>query len=518
MPFAVDRYARRVSVRLPLRWMVAFALMPALVFQTSLLLGLLNAQQLVAMALAGFLAVGLTRNPALACQLLVMFLHFRLIIMSALYALGVPGGLVRVGGLWKELAVLGLATAVVVSTDRVRAPFDALDRVAIGFVMLGTAYALAPGLLGGAGAQAVSIDDRFVSWRGTVLPVGILLLGRRIPLTVPQVERLFRTVVRVGIVLAVLGVVEIVLSALWNDFFVDVLRVNWFRLEVLGTPRSVLGDLSDIRFVGTAGVVRVVRAGGPMLQSLSFSFALLVAFAVCLERRLRGRPGAAGTWVLVLLFGGVLMSQTRSSILGVGVIALIVLRPHAGHSGRVRAGLSVWVIGVLVLGLVVMLGTGAFQRLVVGSTESDAAHVAGITSGIEVLIDDPLGAGLGMGALGVGIDRSEGQLTTENQFLDIGVQLGVLGMVLFIAVLLLAIRGLRGAAASPDGDPITTAAAGMRLALQGLLIPALFLQPFIATELGWVVFLLVGVALGTGERPWSTPAVPSSARFATRWA
>ena len=115
----------------------------------------------------------------------------------------------------------------------------------------------------------------------------------------------------------------------------------------------------------------------------------------------------------------------------------------------------------------------------------------------------PLGLGLGTGAL-AGSLLTPGSVVAEDQLLDVGVQLGVLGMLLMVGIVGALVVQL-GRAAERAGGSLGATALGLRSALLGLLVPCWVLQPFLTPEVGWVVFALAGAALGAAEaRPSST--------------
>jgi O-antigen ligase len=145
---------------------------------------------------------------------------------------------------------------------------------------------------------------------------------------------------------------------------------------------------------------------------------------------------------------------------------------------------------------------------------SNDAHRDSFGSGYDILLSEPLGRGLATSA-GAG-QRADvaGATITETQFLQIGTQLGILGLVLWLLVafhVLLALgKADRQAPPRADHDLL----AGARTALLGLLAAGLFLQIFIEFSLSWATWMLAGLALGSieGERHDAVPTRHASHR------
>lgn len=494
-----ERRPSPTTRRLPGRTAVLCALAPPVVLQVLLPTGLVNVVQLVGMLVAGFLGVAMFRRPDRTVRALIIVLPFQLLLTSTLYELGLGGGVVRMLGLWKEVAVLALGVAAFATASREQRGLDALDRLCAAFVGLGTLYLVLP-RLARSGAD-IGLDDRFLSWRSTVLPVLILVIVRHLRFSGEQVEQILRTLVKVGVTLGGIGLVELLASNFWNHLLVDTLGVNRFRLEVLDLTASALrNQVEDIRTRSVVGGRTIVRAGGPMVGYLEYAFFLLAVLAFQGQRMAQSveRPGRASA--LALVGFGLVLSQTRSAVLGAGVVAAVALLPVAGRSEKGRARLAVIVAVAVIVVVPLALATGAATRLVSGDSASDSGHALSLSTATEVLGGAPLGNGLGTGAIGANRAGSTLAITSENQFLDVGVQLGVLGLLLFAAVLVAVIVRLgRSAKRAPAGEA-RIAAFGARAALLGLLVPCWYLQPFLTPEVGWVVFALLGAALGAADR------------------
>jgi hypothetical protein len=108
-----------------------------------------------------------------------------------------------------------------------------------------------------------------------------------------------------------------------------------------------------------------------------------------------------------------------------------------------------------------------------------------------------MGRGLGTQP-GVG-DRFRVQtgLTSENAYLQVGNELGILTMMVFIAMVLMTIRRLKHATAL---DPSSSLTSAVRSAAIGYAIGGLFLHVWIYLPVSITLWSLAGVVIGAAER------------------
>jgi hypothetical protein len=137
---------------------------------------------------------------------------------------------------------------------------------------------------------------------------------------------------------------------------------------------------------------------------------------------------------------------------------------------------------------------------------SSAGHLSGLSQGASTVASHPLGQGLGTGA-GTG-QRFHVTNTTipENYYLEIGDEVGILPMVVFIALTIVLLVRLRRGAREND-DPLLTAAwaAGV-----GLAVSALFLQTWVDFGVAWTYWGIAGAMLGLAARSKAAVAQPKA--------
>jgi hypothetical protein len=483
--------------RVPRTWLIPIVFTALL--RVVLQLGLLNPYQLVALALAIPGIIVLSRHPGLALRLLVIILPFQLVITSLLYKVGVAGPLVRMAGLWKEGAAASIVVAALVAMRRTRARLDLLDGLALAYVALGTGYMVLPELfIGDAIGTSLSMDVRFIGWRTMVLPVLLLFAARHVRFPSGELARILNVAMRVGIALGAIALFEFVASSTWNRLMVDWIGVNRFRVEVLEVlPQALNYRLDDVRTYGEVAGREFVRVGGPMVSYLQLSFGLLIAGGLLFERAIRGLLSFWATVGIALVGTGLLLTQTRSSIVGGALLAVAVLRPGAGRSetSRVRYTILAGAAALLIVPLV--LGSGMGDRFTSGDSSSDSNHDESFDRAFEVVRANPMGRGLATGAPAGAANVPE-SIIAENHFLDVGIQLGWLGMGLFVAILLALIRTLFRSSTTSRDPTAQLGLLGMRNAVIALLVPCWYLHPLNNNEVSWILFALAGAALGSG--------------------
>jgi len=244
---------------------------------------------------------------------------------------------------------------------------------------------------------------------------------------------------------------------------------------------------ADVRTFVTLGGHEFVRASSVMGSPLALGHFLLLPFALALERAMRGRTrGAIGQ--AVLIGSGILLTQTRSALLGAGVIILLVLRRSPGRTEQARSRFWLVLVGALVAATPFIISAGMLDRF--SDEGSTTAHQEGFFNGLSVISEHPLGQGLGTSA-GVGQRFSTASSVSENYYLQVGAEIGAIGAVLFVGFVLIVNRELRRAR-DETGDPLVT---GARAGFAGIAVAAFFLHAFNNQTVAWSAFAVAGLAL-----------------------
>jgi hypothetical protein len=384
------------------------------------------------------------RRPVAALFLFVVGLALHNAVMAALYGAGVRGSILTAITAWKE--VLLVVALLRVLSDALRArrlPFEwsVVDWLALAFAALCVVYALIPqsSLGGHAGHRAVALGLRH-----DVVPVGAYFLGRALALTREQWRALAWTL------LGTAGAV-----AAWGLIDVYAIPISWWRSSaVVPYFRSHLG----YHYNGTGHLPEnfIYNVGGdkPFLRRLVSTYLSPLAsgylFVVALLVASRGRRVAIGLSVVV--FAGLLWTFSRSSLValavGLVVLACVWRRP------RVLLGVAALVIAVAVgwahlfphiapTGNWTKADLKVQQKLAAkGPKQSYSAlnpnepslheHWTSLKAGVRTVVHHPQGYGLGN--VGQVASRTNTKLLAgESNYTELGVELGLLGSLLWIA-------------------------------------------------------------------------------------
>ncbi len=448
--------------------------------------------------IAGLLAIAVvllaSRRPDRSIFALIVLLPFQGLVLAQLYAWGAPAGLVRPLSSWKEALGFGIVIAGVQGYRAGRRRFDAIDRLGFAYVVLVSVYALAPKVFA-TGAPAAA-NARSLAFRQTAGFVILLLAARHARLPDDFASRAARLVLAVGAVVAGIAVYEYFFSSSWNSFIVDNVKYIRYQIDVLHTaPFSV----TDIRRYGDVAGHHVVRVGSVFLDPTPCGFFLLLPFAVAVERRLR--PGLRGSANLLLIpiAAALVLTQTRSALIGALVITALAIRPVAGRTVSRRFQFALLFAAAIVVAFPAVSATGLTERVSTtasGQNQSSIDHVQSFWKAVDAVEAQPLGHGLGTGA-GVGqrFDRTATPVVAENSYLQVGIETGVIAMLLFAALTVAVVRRLRLAAAA--GDLGTVA---IRSAAWGLAIGAFLLHAWNDFSVAWTFWALAGAAIGISER------------------
>lgn len=492
-----DRVRRLVPSPSQLAWGL-----PVFVFMAIRLLG----QGRVTLLLGAILGVGvlilITRHASGALLLLIAIMPFQVIILAALYRLGVPGGLVRSLGAYRDVIVAGLAVAALRKFRHSGRRADALDVLAVVYVGLVTLYLLAPRLF----VQGPTIDFpgppeqldiRFLAYRVDVMFV-VLFMAVRHGTFAPDLRmRIMRLLLIVGAVVAGVTVFEFVFSSTWDRFCVETIQVPRYWREILdySDVERTTTILSHITVAGR----ELVRPGSVFLDPLHLGFFLLLPFAAAVELTMRQHTrlsyAVGGLTAFALLFANV-----RSAQVGAVVIVILAVRPAPGRNRASRLRL-VLILAAGLLALVPAAASSGFTDRATAVSQTDDqstnAHVNSLRAGITALGEYPLGLGLGTQP-GVGSRFAvKTNLTSENSYIGVGNELGIPTMLAFTLLVILLLRQIGRARAR---DTEGTFSSAVRAAAVALSIGGLFLHVWLYYAAASTLWALAGLAIGVHDR------------------
>ena len=446
--------------------------LPAFVFVAVKWLPLSKVESLLAAGLALVAMAAVWRWPHRAVLVLVAALPFQFLGLAFLYRLGVPGPLVRALAAYRDVIVVGL---FVLGFHRARSEgmaFDVLDKLAIAYVVLVTAYLAFPNLFvptinefNRIAPQDLSV--RLLSYRANVGFVLLLFALRHLPASDELLRRVARVILVAGLVVAAVTVFEFFFSSSWNSFAVHRVGALRYERDVLHTFRPDPGDIRAYVHVGGRTIDRAGSVFGDPIQS---GFYLLLPFGIALSLAARRRLSYAYV-ALPLLAGAILLTYDRSAVLAALVVAGFSLRQREG--ARVRLALVLGTGAVLLMFAAVAAGfTGRLGGANGSAPNSNTGHLQALHRGAATLAHRPLGVGLGSEpGIAYRFDTGE-QVVSENAYLQIGTTVGIPAMVLFVLMLAILLSRLGRLPSTGEGNPLTRSylPIGLGLAVGGLFL------------------------------------------------
>lgn len=434
------------------------------------------------------------RYPDKGLLIVFGFFPFSGVIPAHLHALGMPTALIRPMLYWKELILVAVVINGIQGWLKDGKHLDALDKVALGFIAIVALYALVPHLFN-PDAPATG-EIRTQGFRYGAAFVVLFLAARHTHWPEDFPRRAARVVLAASTIVAVIGIFEFFFGTTWNNYLVNTAQFPRYQIEVLHVPRLLIPNTQELRQVSTVRA-DIFRVGSTFVNPLSCGFYLVAGFALAVERNLR-RGVRIASLATIAIGGALILTQTRAAIIAGIVMLLLAFRPAAGRHTDRRVRFAFLFAAGMLMAIPAAIGSGLVQRsaAVVGEKESSTtAHVDSFKYGVQTLIDHPLGLGLGTSA-GAGQRYGGNTRVSENYYLQVGNEMGILGMLGFAATTALLVTKLRRAAKRVD-DGVVAAYWG---AFSGLAIGAFLLHTWIDLTVAWTIWGAAGVALGMAER------------------
>jgi hypothetical protein len=301
------------------------------------------------------------------------------------------------------------------------------------------------------------------------LPLVAFLLVRRVPWSELFIQRVFKVVIVSAVIIVLYGLLSLILPA---SFF---RALGYSDLHSLYVPG---GPLAPFQQIG-GGMIR--RMQSVMSGPNQLGIWLLIPLSILAAQAVSGKRLAISSFnklaahrsplIAVLVLVGILFTFSRAAWISAAVILLIAAWMKVPKDFRVSFFLSLGAfIGTTVIALAV------FAPNILLRTASSRDHIARPLEAIQVMIAHPFGLGLGSAGpasnrtsdacvyLETGEDASwalnhadlcvfvgstqvqpldrecKCPFLPENWYLQIGVELGVIGFVLYITLIVLIVR------------------------------------------------------------------------------
>jgi len=358
------------------------------------------------------------------------------------------------------------------------------------------------------------LGDFLLGFKYDFVPLVAFLILRRVEWSPNFMKKAMDALLIVGCIVAGFGVISYVLP---QSFFTLLGYSDLHSLYLADGP------LAPFQQIGGLGLRRLqATMSGPnqlgLWLLLPFSIALLHVVEAIKNQHMLAKKTA----ILLVILGAIFFTFSRSAWVATGVITFIVLYRHSSKPifwrMSVAAGVLLLIIGITAASL----APNVLVRLA-----SSRGHIERPIEALMTMIAHPFGLGLGSAGpasnrtsdtcvqLDAGSDATWAQahpnlcvfvaheqvqpmgktcncpLLTENWYLQIGVELGWVGFVLFVSliffIILLVSRGV-----NPPANAMRLVAL---LFLVGICIAGLFLHAWEDAAVAYTVWILVAVAL-----------------------
>ena len=379
--------------------------------------------------------------PRYALYAFVVALPLHNLVMAALWDAGVRDLALDVVSAWKEV-LLALALGAIVWRHRGK-PFTptTTDWLALAYTGIVLVYAVVPQDWLGGDASARSV---LYGIRHDLTPVAAYFLGRGLTLGEAERRRIGYLILGIAAVVAAWGLVDVYTISLqtWRDSGVP----GWFE-EQLGLEYEGLSGLPE-NWVYNPGDERPLRRlVSTFLSPLATAYLLLVAILVAATWRRGSRWLPA---VTALLAVGLFFTYSRTAIAALAV-ALVALAYALRTWWPVAAAVVLLAAGFFFVRAYPDIGPETrftpaeleIQRA--GGQEEETSgdptsldessvdsHLDSLRAGIETVLRHPWGYGLGNA--GVTAKRTGTEIKAgESTYTELGVELGLLGLLAFVA-------------------------------------------------------------------------------------
>lgn len=353
-----------------------------------------------------------------------LYLPFYTSILSVVYQATGSSLAVAIFQYLKEIILLlGLSSFILYQKDifSYAIKLNLIDKLFVAFLLLALVYVFLP--LGEA-----TFVNKLLYLKNTLLMGGFYFFGRNTVWEEGELNRLFRCIMIIAILAVCLNVFEKILGVHFQQF-------TGYALFNSG--------INDIEPSGNYGLTWTfeTQTTGMRLASffsdpLELAASCLMAFAVALIWYLTTKREEGFFYVLAMLaaVGSLVFSASRAAFAAFFVMVVFIAVVFKLYR-LLALGSTAFLMFVL---YVIFWASDDFYYFVYDTitfqNASSVGHVLEWIIGLESMISNPLGIGLAMSGNSASVEEDL-RISGESQFLIYGVQLGFIGLILYIAIL-----------------------------------------------------------------------------------
>jgi hypothetical protein len=359
-------------------------------------------------------------------------LPFHSLLVAVLFGgFGFSAAAVRGIAAWKEIAVIGMVVIVMLRAAAGRGP-----RVSISWIDIAVASLLVIAgafFIGGKVLMQIELPPgaELYGLRDIAFFLLLYFVGRGSPEIVDDPD----TLRRLYIVLVLTCAIAVVERILVTPDMLVLLGVASYFQDFLNVSAFTVGNDYGLpmNYWTRIGGVEMQRAGSVYLSSQGFAVPFLILLPVA-TAYVFGQKRITTSMKIeyAIIWLGLLLSITRMTILVCGlqlVLVILMLRkPEWAVAGLIVGCIAILASMVLVPGV-----PGFIWDTLTWQSSSSTSHVKDWSKGLTALFEHPWGAGLGttdQSAVRFGLEP----LTADNGYFKYAVELGVQGLVAFLAV------------------------------------------------------------------------------------
>jgi hypothetical protein len=370
-----------------------------------------------------------------------------------------------------------------------------VDLLFSGFILLAAAFLLLP-----IGAPLMS---KLLYFKSMIIPALVYFLGRNTQFKENELNRVFQFILIVAVA----------------AFFVNLVEnaLNIHLQSLIGYANYNLA-INDIESSGNFGLTWTFETQAVTKRLASFyadplelASSVLLGFSVALILFLTSKREQGYLYVIVLLMCmlSLFFSASRAAF-GAFFVMLIFIAIVLKMYKLIFSALMLLLVFVI---YVVFFASDDFYYFVLDTVtfenSSSLGHVIEWLIALDSMYDNPFGIGLGMSG-NFGAVTDELRVGGENQFLIFGVQMGWLGMLLYVFLLILSIYYcIKTYYLSPNLSDARMAFVAGTVKF-GLILPLFTANVEIYTYVSWVTWWMVGYSIKNYQELRFSPMVSAS--------
>ncbi len=416
---------------------------------------------------------------------LILWLPFYTTSLSVIYLTTGSPFVVSIFQVLKEIVVL-LAVLVFIFfiKNLFEYPFrlQSTDWLMITFLGLAALYLFLP--LGGA-----SFINKALYFKSMFIPGMVYFLGRNTRFEAIELKRIFSIIFAIAIGAFLVNVVE---SFILNAHLQQFTGYTLFNETINGTERS--GNFGLTWTFETQAVTK--RLASFFSDPLEMGSSVLMGFAAGLIWFLTSKKEHNWLYILVMIcsLGSLVFSASRAAFLAFFVMIFFVSLVFRLYK-LIAAGFLALLVFVL---YVMVFSSEDFYYFVLDTltfeNTSSVGHVVEWVLALDSMIANPMGIGLAMSG-NFGSVTDELRVGGENQFLIYGVQLGWIGMGLYVLLLFFSIRDCIYVFNNSTNKSVARIAFVGGVVKFGLLLPLFTANVEIYTYVSWISWWMVGLSI-----------------------